>query len=101
MAGAAIAVGYLVRGVGAMEDNALVWLSPFGWAQRMNAFGDERWWPALVLLAATAVLLAFAGRLTAGRDFGGGLLETRPDDRVPAGCCTRRSVSSREYSADR
>ena len=35
----------LVRGLGAVEDNALVWASPFGWAQRMDAFGDERWWP--------------------------------------------------------
>ena len=34
LAGAAIAIGYLVRGVGAMQDNALVWASPFGWAQR-------------------------------------------------------------------
>ena len=78
LAGAAVAVGYLVRGVGAMEDNALVWASPFGWAQQMDAFGDERWWPALLLLTATGLLLALAGWLTAGRDFGGGLVDTRP-----------------------
>jgi ABC-2 type transport system permease protein len=78
LAGAAVAVGYLLRGVGAMEDNALVWASPFGWAQRMDAFGDERWCPALLLLAATGLLLASAGWLTARRDFGGGLLDTRP-----------------------
>ena len=78
LAGAAVALGYLVRGVGAMEDNALVWTSPFGWAQRMDAFGDERWWPALVLVVATAALLAVAAWLTTRRDFGGGLLETRP-----------------------
>jgi ABC-2 type transport system permease protein len=78
LAGAAVAVGYLVRGVGAMQDNALVWLSPFGWAQRMDAFGDERWWPAMVLLAVTGALLALAAWLTAHRDFGGGLLQTRP-----------------------
>ena len=78
LAGAAIAVGYLVRGVGAMEDNLLVWASPFGWAQRMDAFGDERWWPALVLVGVTALLLVVAAWLTARRDFGGGLLDTRP-----------------------
>jgi ABC-2 type transport system permease protein len=76
--GAAIALGYLVRGVGAMQDNALVWLSPFGWAQRIDAFGDERWWPAIPLLVATAGLLALAAYLTAHRDFGGGLLQPRP-----------------------
>ena len=78
LAGATIAVGYLVRGVGAMQDNALVWLSPFGWAQEMNAFGTERWWPALLLVSATAALLGAAAWLTAHRDFAGGLLQSRP-----------------------
>lgn len=78
LAGAAIAVGYLVRGLGAMQDNALVWASPFGWAQRMDAFGTERWWPAMPLVALTAALLRLAGWLTAHRDFGGGPLQTRP-----------------------
>ena len=78
LAGTAIAVGYLVRGVGAMQDNALVWASPFGWAQGMDAFGVERWWPTLLLLALTATLLGLAAWLTGHRDFGGGLLQTRP-----------------------
>lgn len=78
IAGAAIALGYLVRGLGAMQDNALVWLSPFGWAQEMDAFGDERWWPAIPLVVATAGLLGLAAYLTAHRDFGGGLVQPRP-----------------------
>lgn len=78
IAGAAVAIGYLVRGVGAVRDDALVWASPFGWAQRMDAFGDEQWWPALLLAAVTAALLALAAWLTVHRDFGGGLLQPRP-----------------------
>lgn len=78
LAGAAVAVGYLVRGVGAMQDDALVWASPYGWAQQMNAFGAERWWPALPLVALTATLLMLASWLTLHRDFGGGLLHERP-----------------------
>lgn len=78
LAGAAIALGYLVRGVGAMQDNALVWVSPFGWAQAMNAFGTERWWPAALLVAVTAGLLAAAAWTTSHRDVGSGLLQTRP-----------------------
>jgi polyether ionophore transport system permease protein len=77
IAGAAIALGYLVRGVGAMQNNALVWLSPFGWAQLMNAFGNERWWPAIPLIATTAALLGLAAYLTAHRDFGSGMLQPR------------------------
>ena len=78
LAGAAVAIGYLVRGVGAMQNNALVWASPFGWAQRMDAFGAEQWWPALPLVALTAALLGLAAWLTAHRDFGSGVLQTRP-----------------------
>ena len=77
IAGAAIAVGYLVRGVGAMKDNELVWASPFGWAQRMDALGGEQWWPTAPLLALTAGLLGLAAWLTAQRDFGDGVLQTR------------------------
>jgi ABC-2 type transport system permease protein len=78
LAGTAIALGYLVRGIGAMQDNALVWASPFGWAQRMDAFGAEQWWPALPLVVLTAALLGLAAWLTAHRDFGSGVLQTRP-----------------------
>jgi ABC-2 type transport system permease protein len=80
LAGMVIAVGYLVRGVGAMQDNALVWASPFGWAQRMDAFGAEQVWPALPLVVLSAVLLGLAAWLTAHRDFAGGLLHTRPGE---------------------
>lgn len=77
IAAAAVAVGYLVRGVGAMQDNALVWASPFGWAQQMDAFGRERWWPAVLLVAVTAALLGLAAWLMGHRDFGGGVLHAR------------------------
>lgn len=78
LGGAAVAVGYLVRGLGAMQDTALVWASPFGWAQRMDAFGDEQWWPVVPLLVLTAAMLAIAGWLTVHRDFGSGVLQARP-----------------------
>ena len=61
-----------------MKDNALVWLSPFGWAQRMDAFGRERWWPALLLVLLAAALLGLAAWLTGHRDFGSGVLSARP-----------------------
>ena len=77
LAGAAVASATSCAG-SARWRTTLVWLSPFGWAQGMDAFGSERWWPAALLLAFTALLLAVAARLMAHRDFGGGLLATRP-----------------------
>ncbi|GAA1233421.1 exporter of polyketide antibiotics [Janibacter melonis] len=78
LAGAAVGVAYLVRGLGAIRDDALVWLSPFGWAQEMQAFGTERWWPAGLLVVATAALLVGAAWLETRRDHGGALLRPRP-----------------------
>lgn len=78
IAGAAIALAYLVRGLGAVEDNWLVWTSPFGWAQEIDAFGDEQWWTAGLLVVATVTAFAAAAYLTAHRDFGGGLVQPRP-----------------------
>ncbi len=78
IAGTAVAVGYLVRGVGAMRDSNLVWASPFGWAQRLDAFGEEQWWPAVPLVVLTGALLALVAWLTAHRDFGSGVLHQRP-----------------------
>lgn len=96
IAGAAVAVGYLVRGLGAMRDSAVVWLSPFGWAQGLDAFGEERWWPAALLVAATVGLLAIAALLTSRRDLGGGLLQPRAGRaRASAGLGTPLGLAAR------
>jgi len=55
----------------------LSWLSPFGWAQRIRPFGDERWWVFLLFLGLIAVLNFAALVLSARRDLGSGLLPTR------------------------
>lgn len=76
--GAILGVTYVLRGVGAVGDNALYWLSPFGWAQTVDAFGDERWWLLGVVLLAATACCALAAGLTTRRDAGAGLLATRP-----------------------
>lgn len=77
IAGGLLGAAYVVRGVGAVGDSALYWVSPFGWAQGVDAFGDERWWLLGVLLAAAAVSFGLAVVLTARRDAGAGLLQPR------------------------
>jgi ABC-2 type transport system permease protein len=49
-----------------------------GWAQAMRPYAGERWWPLLLLLAASAVLIWATCALLAHRDVGSGLLPPRP-----------------------
>ncbi|GLI31316.1 MULTISPECIES: ABC transporter permease [Brachybacterium] len=71
-----LALSFMVRGIGDVierDGSWLSWFSPLAWAQQTRAFVDLRWWPLLVSLAAVAVLLVIAGRLSHRRDLGAGL----------------------------
>ncbi|GAB3596148.1 ABC transporter membrane-spanning protein [Angustibacter peucedani] len=75
--GAAIAAAYVARAVGDVGPGLLSWLSPIGWGQAMRAYAGERWWPALLSLAAAVVLAALAVALFRRRDVGAGVVATR------------------------
>ncbi len=76
--GAALGAAYVLRAAGDVGDGTLSWLSPIGWAQSMRPYADERWWPLLLLLAGTALLVVAAFALLQRRDEGAGLLQPRP-----------------------
>lgn len=81
MAMAALAVAFLVRGVGDVIDNQgswLSWFSPFAWAQQTRLYVDLRWWPLAVSAVVTVVLLAVAVSLAQRRDLGAGLRRPGP-----------------------
>lgn len=80
IAGGLLGAAYVVRGVGAIGDSALYWTSPFGWAQGVDAYGDERWWLLGVLLAGAVSCFGLTVVLTARRDAGAGLVQPRPGD---------------------
>jgi ABC-2 type transport system permease protein len=77
-----LGVSYALRGVGdASAEAGLSWLSwapPVGWIIQIRPFGDERWWVAGLLAAATLALVLVADVLVARRDLGGGLVPPRP-----------------------
>ncbi len=81
LAGAVFAVAYLLRAAGDAAEpggNVLSWLSPVGWAQQTRAYVEDRWWPLLLSVALTAVLVALAMWLSVRRDLGAGLRGPRP-----------------------
>jgi polyether ionophore transport system permease protein len=80
IAGAALALAYLLRTVGDAGSGLawLSWVSPLGWAERLRPFAAERWWVAGLSLTVGVVLTGTAGLLAARRDAGAGLLPARP-----------------------
>lgn len=71
---------YVVRGIGDAVDSAswLTWLSPLGWAERVDPFGNRTALPALACSALFAVGVGLAARIAAGRDLGSGLVHPSP-----------------------
>lgn len=76
--GAAIAASYVLRAVGDVGNGALSWLSPIGWGQAMHSFSGDRWWPALISVAAMSALVPAALVLFGRRDIGAGIWPARP-----------------------
>lgn len=77
-AGVALGAAFILRAVGDIGDGTASWFSPIGIAQKARPFAGERWWPMLLLLAATAILGAVGNALAAGRDLGAGMIAARP-----------------------
>ncbi|MFP3913229.1 MAG: ABC transporter permease, partial [Actinomycetota bacterium] len=81
LAGAAFASAYLLRAGGDMTEvggGIASWLSPIGWAQQTRVYVADRWWPLLLSLALSGILVGVAYSLSTRRDVGAGLFESRP-----------------------
>ncbi len=76
--GAAIGAAYVLRGIGDAGDGTLSWLSPIGWGQRTFPYVEDRWWPLVLPIGLTVLLVAVAFALQDRRDLGAGLIPTRP-----------------------
>lgn len=81
LAGAVLAVAFVVRAVGDVVAPAVSWLSPIGWMQSTQPYDSDGTSPlaplALMFIAFAAVLL-LAARLERRRDLGAGLVTPRP-----------------------
>lgn len=83
MAGAVLAVSFVVRGLGDMsfvqggDLGWLSWLSPFGWSQQTAPLTLDRWWPLVISLGATVLLVGAGFALQSRRDLAAGILPDR------------------------
>jgi len=75
---AALGVFFAVAAAGDVGRSWLVWLSPFGWARRVQAFAGDRWAVLLLFVVASTALVAASFVLSAHRDVGSGLMPARP-----------------------
>jgi ABC-2 type transport system permease protein len=77
---AAIALSYVLRGVGDVNDTFWVWLSPLGWVEKTAPFADRRWWVLLIPTVVATGLSALAVVLARRRDIGAALYRQGPGE---------------------
>lgn len=84
----ALGASFLLRAAGDAAGRGgprwLSWISPLGWAEKLEPFGTDRWWLLGPMAALTAVLAVAAYSLAARRDLGAGLVPPRPGPAVAA-----------------
>jgi ABC-2 type transport system permease protein len=75
---ALLGAAYALRAAGDAGNGALSWASPIGWGQRTYPYAGDRWWPLLLALTASVLLVSAAVALLDRRDFGAGPVPPRP-----------------------
>jgi ABC-2 type transport system permease protein len=78
LAGALVALAFVLRAAGDVGNGMLTWLSPIGWVSMVQPFTGERWWVLSLFVGSSALLVALAFSLASHRDVGAGLMSTRP-----------------------
>lgn len=75
-----LAVLFLLRGFAyaVSAPQWSIWINPLGWMTQTRPASGNHWWPLLLAVALSAVLLAVAFRLQSRRDFGQGVLPATP-----------------------
>jgi ABC-2 type transport system permease protein len=87
---AAIALSYVLRGVGDVNGTFWVWLSPLGWLEKTAPFADDqRWWVLLIPTVVAAALSVLAVVLAGRRDLGAALYRQGPGEPSASGWLVR------------
>ena len=78
ISGAVVALAFAISAIAnSSTDSPLIWLSPFGWAEQVRSFADERWW-LIALSFGLSILLTYIGvMISSRRDVGSSLIPPR------------------------
>ncbi|KQV06625.1 ABC transporter permease [Leifsonia sp. Root112D2] len=88
VAAAAVVLAYVLRGIGDAAGTPTAdgvhmtaawpsWLSPIGWGEQASVYDSNLWWPLLLSLAFTALLVGIVFALQSRRDSGASLVPQR------------------------
>lgn len=75
---AILLVAYFIRAVGDVSNETLSMLSPLGWVLRTKAFVTNEWWPIVLTVGMSLIVLIVAMYLNAIRDIEAGFLPAKP-----------------------
>lgn len=77
---AILGILYVLRGYFGSIGSAgwTAWITPFGWLEKVHPGSDNNPWPLLLAITFAGLLIAVAFLLENRRDFGQGLIRTRP-----------------------
>ena len=102
IAGAVLAVSFVVRGLGDMSAVSggdlkwLSWVSPLGWSQQTAPYTLDRWAPLLLSVAAVVVLIPLSLFLQSRRDLSAGIFADRLGRaHAPSGLSTSTGLALR------
>ncbi|UMZ74379.1 ABC transporter permease [Natranaerofaba carboxydovora] len=73
-----LGLAYFIRAIGDVSSEALSMLSPLGWVLRTEVYVNNYWWPVILTLAASLVILGIAFYLNSIRDLGAGFIPSKP-----------------------
>ncbi|KKI90113.1 ABC transporter permease [Bacillus sp. SA1-12] len=73
-----LVTAYLLRAVGDVSNEILSWFSPFGWILGTEVYVNNIWWPIILTVGVSLVLVAVALYLNTIRDLESGFLPSKP-----------------------
>ncbi|MBO1514116.1 ABC transporter permease [Metabacillus bambusae] len=69
---------YLLRAVGDVSYETVSWFSPLGWILRTEVYVNNLWWPIILTVGASSILVVVAFYLNTIRDLDSGFLPAKP-----------------------